>query len=301
MVIIKRILPRLICFFLCIIVAIAVPYMASVNNGTYAEAEGMQYLTLWQVDSFEGGRGSRADYLQNLANKFSERFYITVTSISAEAARVNLKNGIIPDLISYGAGIFGIESYVKEYVSWCHGSYCILTLEENSEFNDMSTSNTVINAGIDNRADIAAIFCGVGGATEDRPTGAYVKLIGGKYRYLLGTQRDIFRLKSRGVQFSVKPVTQFNDLYQNISVTATDAQHAFKAREFVSYLLTHSENISKLGLFYDGYRFYNDELSVLEELTYEYRTVSPVNESYISKLNGAVLAKDINLLKNLLK
>ena len=59
------------------------------------------FLNVWQIDSFEGGKGSRADYLQKIGANFSkkEKCYVNVTSISAESARVNLANGVTPDII----------------------------------------------------------------------------------------------------------------------------------------------------------------------------------------------------------
>lgn len=298
----KRLLPKLIPFALCVAILISVPCMVSgIDGEAVAQEEQLTVLSLWQIDGFEGGRGSRASYLQDVADSFSDEFYVTVTSISAQAARENLKAGVVPDVISFGAGAYGLESYIRSYDTWCRGGYCLLTLSENADFSDVNAQNTIINAGIDNLSEVAALFCGVGGANSDRPTGAYVKLIGGKYKYLLGTQRDIFRLKTRGVQFSVKAVTEFNDLYQNISVTTTDPIKAEKAKIFIEKLLNNGENIAKIGLFKDGYSLYDDQLGELEGLTYNYKLVSPVSQSTREEIEKALSDGDINLLKNLLK
>lgn len=260
----------------------------------------MIVLNLWQIDSFEGGRGSRANYIQSIAETFREDCYITVTSISAEAARENLKKGTVPDMISYGAGIYGIESFVRQYDCWANGGYCLLTLEEESDFSDVTVENTIINGGIDNLVGAAAVLCGLHKASTDRPTGAYVKLIQGKFKYLLGTQRDIFRLKSRGVAFSVKPITEYNDLYQNISITATETERVKISDLFVKYLLSASEKVSQIGLMHNGTKLYDNELSVLEGITYENSLRIPVSESFYKQLNSAISAGDRNLIKNLL-
>lgn len=294
-------LPRIFCLTLCLIVLISVPCTIFSRTPNAGRGEEMAVFTIWQVDSFEGGRGSRADFLQTMADEFSdERIYFTVTAISAAAARENLQNGTAPDLISYGAGTYGIESYIRGYTTWCHGGYCLLTLDENADFTDATAQNTVVNAGIDNLSGAAALLCGLNGAVSDRPTGAYVKLLGGKYRYLLGTQRDIFRLKTRGVAFSVLPITQFNDLYQNISIVTTDPDRAYIAQKYVDFLTEHAESVRKLGLMADGKRLYDDELSNLEELSYEFRLISPVSSATRTALEQAVSTADINLLKNLL-
>lgn len=259
-------------------------------------------LTVWQIDSFEGGKGSRAEYLQNLGNNFgkNENCYITVVSLSAESARLNLSNGNIPDIISYGAGMFGVEGYINDFTVWCRGSYCLLTLDNSSDFSDTSGENTVVNKGKDNYSDVAALFCGLQNAKFESSTSAYVKLINGDCKYLLGTQRDIFRLKTRGVTFSVKPVTTFNDLYQNISKT-TNCANVTYAQKFIDYVVSKKAEISRIGMYCDGVKLYDDELSVCESSNYEYTIKYPINEEMKSSIKRGVTLGDINILKELLK
>ena len=288
---------------LCVAILITMPVMSVTKSSTSSKNK-MYVLNLWQIDSFEGGKGSRASYLQNIANDFSKKggCYITVTTLTAAAARENLKNGIIPDLISYGAGTFGIENYIKgstPYYTWCYGGYCFLSLDENSEFPDINASNTIVNEGTENNSKVVALMCGVEGAVYDKPTGAYVKFINGKYKYLLGTQRDIYRLKTRGVSFSVKPVTEFNDLYQNISVTSEDAQFALKGEEFINYLLNNGDKVSRLGLMFDGKAIYSDEMRHLEGLTYECKLIAPISASTKAEIDGAISNNDLKKLKKL--
>ena len=301
--VLKRILP----FALCACILISVPIISiRYNNGNATVENETIMLDVWQIDSFEGGRGSRTAYLQNVADDFSKEtgYFLNVKALSADSARLNLSNGYVPDLISYGAGIYGIESYIRgdtPYFTWCKGGYCLLTLESNSNFSDISEKNTVINIGTDNLSGAAAMLCGLSSALTDKPTGAYVKLINGSYKYLLGTQRDIYRLKTRGVSFSVKPLTEFNDLYQNISVTTTDGLRASAARKFIEFLLEKSEGITKLGLMYEGLNLYDDESSVMEGLTYDYKLIAPVSEAIRNELVSAIANNDENKLKNLLK
>ena len=288
---------------LCVAIVITMPIMSATKSSASSKNK-MYVLNLWQIDSFEGGRGSRASYLQNIANSFSKsgNCYITVTTLTSAAARENLKNGTIPDLISYGAGTFGIDGYIKgnvPYYTWCYGGYCFLCLDENSDFSDINESNTVINEGTENNSKVAALMCGVVGADYKKPTGAYVSLINRKYKYLLGTQRDIYRLKTRGESFSVKPVTEFNDLYQNISITSQNAQFTIKAEEFIKYLLNSSDNVAQLGLMVSEKRLHSDEMRVMEGLTYEYKLVAPISANTKAEIDGAISNNDLNLLKKL--
>lgn len=259
-------------------------------------------LSVWQIDSFEGGKGSRADFLQSVGNDFKkeENCYINVVSLTADAARLNLSNGNIPDIISYGAGTYGLESYVNEYAVWCRGSYCLLTLDTNSDFSDVNSENTVINSGKDNFTGVAALFCGVQGAKLENSTAAYVKLISGGYKYLLGTQRDIFRLKTRNVSFSVKPVTEFNDLYQNISKTSK-CKNGIYAQKYISYLLSRKSELGKIGMLSDGVKLYDDEMRDCENLTYEYKIMYPISQAMKDSIDKSVSLEDINMLKELLK
>lgn len=300
-------LSHILAFALCICILIAFPLMIKTRGAqstTNAKGE-MSVLSIWQIDGFEGGRGSRATYLQQIGSEFTSETgcYITVSTLTSDAAIENLKKGVIPDLISYGAGICGIESYIRgktPYYNWCNGGYCFLSVTEGADFSDITIENTVINGGTENLVDVCALFCGINGADKEKPTGAYVKLIGGEYKYLLGTQRDIFRLKTRGVTFTVKPVTEFNDLYQNISVTAKDAKRQTIAENFINLLLSKKESVTKIGLIANGITLYDDEMHAMENLNYEYKLVAPLSESIKNEIKAAISACDVKKLKNLL-
>lgn len=289
-----------VCLLLCIAVIIAFLCTAFVKK-TDGAAQEKSFIKIWQIDSFEGGKGSRADYLKKAGNSFTSvtGCYVSVVCLSAEAARVNLAEGNLPDLISYGAGTYGIENYIDGYSVWCHGGYCFITLDENSDFSDINSDNTIVNEGRDNLAGAAALMCGLQSAVREKSTGAYVKLINGNYKYLLGTQRDIYRLKTRGVSFSVKPVTQFNDLYQNISCIA-DGENAAYARRFTEYLLSVSEKVTAVGMLSDK-AVYDDEMKAMSGQNYEYKLVTPVSEKTSVQLKDIISRNDINMLKNLLK
>ena len=297
----------LILVAIIILLIIAVPLLAVFNRKS-AAAEGLQTksISVWQIDGFEGGRGSRSQYLQNLGDKCfkDNKVYVTVTSISADAARLNLQQGKIPDIISYPAGFYGIENFINKkdfvYKNWCRGGYCFLTLDESSAFNDITAENTVINAGKDNLASVAALFCGVGGAVTEEPTNAYLKLLNGKCKYLLGTQRDIFRLKTRNVSFSVKPVTQFNDLYQNISVLTNDNAKYEICKSYINYLLSHND-VAKLGLFYGDDKGIEEELRPLSGVEFETVLNYPCGKAYVDEIKTAAQSGDLNKIKNLLK
>lgn len=303
----KQIIFRIISFALCITIIIMAPILMAKHTAKVSEKEEstMSVLTIWQIDSFEGGKGSRAHYLQTMWNQCykDSNIYVNVVSLTAFAARHNIANGIVPDLISYGAGTYGIENIIcgeVPFFTWAHGGYCFLAIDEQADFSDIDNTNTIINKGTDNLSGAAALICGVEKAVAATPTGAYVSLINGEYKYLLGTQRDIYRLKTRGVNFKVKSISEFNDLYQNISLTTTDYKKVVLAKKFIEYLLNNEKNITKLGLI-GNKKYYDDEMSQMESLNYENTLKSPVSESTHMELLNAIEKSDINLLKKLLK
>lgn len=300
----KRVILLIILAAICIIT----PVLGIIRgNGDEVSGEDMTVLTVWQIDTFEGGRGSRAQYLQNKADEYFKdvNCYVTVTTISSEAAKENLANGNIPDMISYGAGFIGLESYInnKDYIykTWCRGGYCLITIDESADFTDISEQNTIINQGKENLVLVTAMFLGVNNAAQEKPTGAYVDLINGKYKYLLGTQRDIYRFKSRNLTIKVKPINEFNDLYQNISILTNDPVNYSKCSGFISYLTENNEDADKIGMFADGKTIYSDEMHAMETLTFDYSLQGLISENYKNDLMNCISAGDINLLKSLLK
>lgn len=290
-----------------VLLFIAVPLL-SVFQKRSAAADGNQTVSVsvWQIDGFEGGRGSRSQYLQNVGTKCfkDKKIYVTVTSLSAEAARTNLQQGTVPDIISYPAGFYGIENYINKkdfaYKNWCRGGYCFITLDENADFSDIGVENTVINAGKDNLSDVAALICGVGGAQKEEATNAYLKLLNGTYKYLLGTQRDIFRFKTREATFKVKPVNQFNDLYQNISILTKNSSKYSVCKQFTDFLLANND-VSKLGLFGNENSQVDEELKPLSDIEFETVLNYPCGKEYIDGLKSAAAGGDVNKIKFLLK
>ena len=302
----SSLLKRIASFTAVIAILIFVPIMFAIRQGNAKTEQTDLILNVWQIDSFEGGRGSRTAHLQKIATEFSESTgcYLMVTSLSSASARLNLEKGNVPDILSYGAGMYGLEKYINgksPYKTWCYGSYCLLSINAEDDFSGVSSENTVINSGTDNLYGAAALLSGLSGSAVDMPTGAYVKLINGDYKYLLGTQRDAFRLKTRGIAFSLKPITVFNDLYQNISVTAREQHKISYAEKFIDYLISKKSDNVKLGLFADGIKLYDDELSALENLQYDYKLSTPISESMKNEINKDIKNNDVNRLKNILK
>lgn len=302
----KQKISAAIFFLLCVAILVTTTILIKKNSKAEAMPENRsETLELWQIDSFEGGKGSRATYLKNVGEKFYAQsgVYIHVTSITSEAARINIKKGTIPDMISYGAGMYGIENIITgevSYYTWAHGGYCFISTEDGADFSDINDENLVVNAGNENFADGAALICGYNEAKIEKPTEAYVNLINGKYKYLLGTQRDIYRLKTRGTSFKIKPITEFNDLYQNISITSNSIYRQNISLEYINFLLSDNDALKSIGLMGKS-RLYTDEMAPLDGIDYEFKLVAPINEATHDTIEQAILNSDSKMLKILLK
>ena len=191
-----------------------------------AEGESARIVRVWNVDTFEGGKGSRTAFLKRaaeLAERGRTGVCYLVTSVTAEGALDALGRGELPDVLSYGGGLSAFEPHClslgerfageSRALPWCRGEYYLFSMTDDFE----SAGDVAISVGGSNLACAAAYFAGVSGS-ETESLSAYVDFLGGKYRYLLGTQRDKCRFASRGAAVYAKPLAEFCDLYQYVSV-----------------------------------------------------------------------------------
>ena len=223
-------------------------------------------LRLWHIDNFEGGIGSRGSFLVRCARDFEkENCFILMTEHTQESAEQALKDGNIPDLISFGTYFGEIAQYaqpLKDYrfeaaqmngqtyaVPWCRGSYFLFSAD--GDFQDMTESNTVISVGKNALADGCAYFSGMIGDFEHKTSlQAYVSFMKGDYTYMLGTQRNLYRFATRNFEVQAKPLNEFCDLIQYICITARETTAYEAGVQFVEYLLSESvqKTLDEIGM-----------------------------------------------------
>ena len=176
-------------------------------------------VRIWNVDTFEGGKGSRTSFLRRVAlkaEKDNEGVYYFISSYTLEGANAAFEAGEAPDLLSFGIGLsaFAEMSLPLPYsfaggntdagclaYPWCGGGYYLFSLKDNFEEEGI----TVISKGGNNLPEVAASMAGITGELAES-NAAYVGFLSGKYRYLLGTQRDECRFAARGVSVYKKPL-----------------------------------------------------------------------------------------------
>ena len=284
-------------------------------------------LTIWQIDTFEGGVGSRSNFLRNTSTSFSKKYkgiLSVVITHSVESAKKALSEGVVPDIVSIGACGLDFSSYQKSlnnlsvegggidgnkryFVPWAKGGYFKITKNQGDD------ENLIISEGNYNSSLVALACSGkkVKNYVVLKSDDAINKFLIAKNATLIGTQRDFIRLKNRKVEINCEVLGDFNDLYQYVLITSNNQNNLYYSRLFVDYLLSDEiqdklVNVSLLSTTKKG--LYNDceELKNLENQIVKY-TVSPFSDlltiEEIRKVAKEVLdgSNKTNSLINLLK
>lgn len=220
---ILRLLWRALPFFLVLAVLLAV---ALYPRPRAEESGAARIVHVWNVDAFEGGKGSRTAFLRRaakVAERSREGVRYLVTSVTSEGLYDALGKGELPDVLSFGGSVEGLEELClplgvrfagsERALPWCRGQYFLFSMTDDFT----QAGDTAISAGGSNLSAVAAYFAEITGK-EAPSLNAYIDFLGGKYRYLLGTQRDACRFAARGQTVYSRPLNDFCDLYMYVSV-----------------------------------------------------------------------------------
>lgn len=282
-----RAIPFAVLIFAVVFTAIIGKDKIQESGVNVAPAEYKGIITLWHIDTFEGGVGSRKQFLMSVARDFekqNEGLLVMAVEHTAESAEKAMAEGKTPDLISYGAGVNvknaqpiaglgtagGVINGETYALCWCRGGYCLIENPDYVEGKKPSAS-LIVSQGEYTNPLIAYVFSG---KTENNleilsPMNAYVKFVSGKSRYLLGTQRDINRLNNRGMEYTIQPLNGYNDLYQYISVTSLDTVKAKYAETFAEFLVSEKvqKQLYKVGMMsaYYNAEYDSPEMSLMQK------------------------------------
>ena len=222
------------------------------------KAEARTVVRVWNIDTFEGGKGSRTAFLKSVARELKGEAYYLVTNYTLEGALSAFAEGDAPDVLSFGVGLseFAERLLPLPYsfaggelggktlaYPWCMGGYYLFSL---TDFE--GEGRTALSVGGENLPAVAARLEGISGE-ETESVAAYTGFLSGKYRYLLGTQRDVCRFQARGVSVQARPLTKYCDLYQYIGILSSEKRDASLA--FVEALLSPEVQgrLSQIGMF----------------------------------------------------
>ncbi len=279
------------------------------NGVSVSPAEYKGILTLWHIDTFEGGVGSRKQFLLSVSREFEKKntgVLVMAIDHTAESAAQAFSDGKIPDLISFGAGVNPKNLRPLELnasatgggyngnlyaVPWCRGGYCII---ENPEFtsNKNAEPPLLVSQGEYTNPLVAYALSGKGKTETEilSPQSAYVKFVSGKSRYMLGTQRDINRLISRGMDFTTVPLNGYNDLYQYISVTSLSDEKAKLCAEFIKYLISDDvqKQLNKIGMYgcFSGVEYDSPDMSAMQKTEFGCVLSAFSSKELITELQG---------------
>ena len=221
------------------------------------------------MDTFEGGKGSRASFLNRVATEFEKKkegVICMVSSKTIEGLKASLQEKDFPDMLSFGVGAgFAFDYCIGDVTPWYRGAYAIYS--KTDDFSALSANNCVLSKGGENLPLVAAAMHALSGefVVEDATT-AYVRFLNGDYKYLLGTQRDACRFSSRGVSVYCQPISAFSDLFGYIGVT--DEKNAILCEEFIGHLTSQEKQkeLDRLGLFSPKFTVYGGGEGVLSAL-----------------------------------
>lgn len=272
------------------------------NDFPLKPTEHERILTLWHVETFEGGVGSRGDFITGRAVEFGKKGrHVLVKTHTIESAKESLKKGEKPDLVSFGIGadfvvpmakrvtltVAGEKVKSRAFV-WAQGGYFLFR----KSGDETPIKTLTISDGGKNLPLGAANLTGVKYENIEtvKSTDAYLKLISGNTDAMLGTQRDIRRFTVKNFAYTATPLEKYNDLYQYVAITSDDEDKLPTAKAFAEYLLSE-KTAKKISSLYMIPRYFSLTDSPLQsyDASKNEKTISP----FISLLNLETLKEDL--------
>lgn len=243
-------------------------------------------ITLWHIDGFEGGKGSRKQFLLKVARDFERQnsgVLVMVINHTFTSVKENIDKGIYPDLISFSNGVeikelesLNLKRTIKSTkigeknyaTAWCRGGYVLI---KNPNAKEQENSPLIVSQNEFTQPLTAMLLEGIEFDKIEvyKPMDAYVKFTENKCAYFLGTQRDIVRLSNRGMQVEISPLNAFNDLYQYVALTSKDIVKRVYAQRFIEYLTSDivQNQLNKISMFspYIKASFDDENLSSMQQ------------------------------------
>lgn len=245
-------------------------------------------LELWNIDTFEGGSVSRTRWLEKQAIAFEKKHrgtFIIVSSMTVEQSKINLSNGLIPDLISFGIG-FG-EDIMKDLIPLSNsnnvrddllssakingtlyalpyilGGYSLISNNGNQFDSDVIDTTLGFGHKSSNNALISLICNNYTAQKLYEPSknldsfSVYDKFINRQFSSLIGTQRDVYRVQGRIEKGALtdagyKFLGGFSDLIQYIGICSKGGEEQEICKKFMEQILSaeSQKSLSDINMF----------------------------------------------------
>ena len=238
-------------------------------------------LTLYSLDTFEGGINSRADFLNRAAIAFEKKnrgVFIQVVPVSEYELQDRLSRGLTPDIFVYSFGNYRTLS--DWFVPYDQAVNYADSLAQNDYavpvwyggyfgFSADASYPYVCGRAAHTTPLLAGLLAGQTAVPEHEHTqkSAYEAFVFKKYN-LIGTQRDVYRTADSDRQLRRTVWSDYTDLVQYASVVEISEERAWFARKFIEYL-TSSEvqaKLTEIGMFsVSGEKLYDGVMGEFEE------------------------------------
>ena len=239
----------------CIVICILFSFIKISEKSLTSKVGYKAVITIWQIDTFDGGTGSRTAFLRNITNEYHKKHQevlFLVINHTVESANAAFLKNKIPDIISYGNCNLEIIKFAREIcdtkendggvingkryaMPWLKGCYYYIT-HANQKIEEVKNSFVVDNENYSGALPLLAQNLKVANPIFLNSKESLIRFKADKNSALIGTQRDIVRLQNQEISFNAEPLTEFCDLYQYASITTMSDEKVSFAISFLNYL-----------------------------------------------------------------
>lgn len=290
---------------LCVAVFFAAIFLPSTKTAQCKKEKPI--LTVWQIDMFEGGIGSRATYIKNAATNFEKKnnVLIMVETKTAKDVEELLAKNIVPDIISFSSGLNGVLEKAKSLDSdgfagvyngktyakcWCYGGYVRIKRK------GTNPTQIILSKNKSKNIELACLYnsIDVSNAKEFEPKRAFEEFMATPDSLLIGTQRDIYRLRNKIENYEIEPLEFFTDLVQYVSILSEIENKISLSENFINYLCGEGQkNINSLGLMSKDKKLNNANNGLIDRffnVNYAFSTLAFLSQDEILEIEK--IAKD---------
>lgn len=251
--------------------------LINTNKSTYYGV-----VDMWHIESFEGGSASRSSWLEKRAQEFEKQnkgVFIAISTMTQETAKLNIKNGKLPKLISFSLGMgdcltnslleykgkkVGLEKLLlagkinkkQLAVPYMLGGYCGFNINKGEILSGLSVNNLSAFAAacMSNDGICSSKISDLSFNLDSY--NAYVSFVKGNANSLIGTQRDFYRLNNR-INNGSMPEGEFtflgfSDLVQYAGICNVVNENEYSVcQNFIEYLTneTSQNTLNNINMF----------------------------------------------------
>jgi hypothetical protein len=254
-------------------------------------------LDMWHIEAFEGGTNPRKYLLEKISSNFNKAnrgVFVAVISMTPEQYSINIKQ-TRPDILSFASGTVSYDiltdlprqkTLSEELLNVCQkdgellcypymlGRYALISKEKISEKNLAGSivedkKKKIYPLSVSSSCEWQKVLNSQGYIYDNVKSNSsqydnYVDFLSGNTKVMLGSQRDVHRLKNReekgkidGLYYSY--LGGYTDMAQFVGVCKS-SKNIDVAKAFCEYILTQDSQsqISSVGMFSAVYDIYAD-------------------------------------------